>query len=112
MPSFFDILPPSVRRASGIITGRTFRIIKNSIVLQVLNGDLYEIPDGKPAGPPKPTNGTTVPEWLKKVEALHGGGRPQRPSDENSKPQPAVYIENVLLPTRATKVFYFLQSEA
>jgi len=74
---------------------------------------LYEIPDGKPMKPLM-NNGssgscTSVPEWLKKVEALHGaypsGTSPTGTTpDENAKPQAAVYIENVLLPTRATKV--------
>jgi len=60
------------------------------------SGDIYEVPDGKPAlRPPVPTIATTtpttvVPEWLNKV------------ADENVKPADE-YIEHVLLPTRATK---------
>ncbi|XP_021948290.1 SH2 domain-containing protein 6 [Folsomia candida] len=51
------------------------------------HSEIYEIPDGKPTRPVP----TVVPEWLNKV------------ADENDKPSAAEYIENVLLPTRATK---------
>lgn len=67
-----------------------------------ITNEIYEIPDGKPAAVPVPT---IVPEWLKKVTVR------TEPSDENAKPPPEVYIEHVLLPTRATKVvllFYIL----
>ena len=81
--------------------------------IQIENGDLYEVPDGKPVIPiPTAVSGgqiipnqiNSVPDWLRKVEAHHN--QPQ-PVDENVKPQAAVYIENVLLPTRATKVSTF-----
>jgi len=58
------------------------------------SGDIYEVPDGKPAVAvrPHPVPTTVVPEWLNKV------------ADENAKPATAdEYIEHVLLPTRATK---------
>jgi len=58
------------------------------------HGDIYEVPDGKPSRPVP----TVVPEWLNKV--TDGG-------DENVKP-PDVYIEHVLLPTRANKVLMSL----
>ncbi|CAG7728179.1 unnamed protein product [Allacma fusca] len=65
--------------------------------------DIYEVPDGKPSVPVP----TIVPGWLRKVSSTStissSSSSSTDGSDENFKPPAEVYIEHVLLPTRATK---------
>jgi len=65
------------------------------------DGDLYEVPDGKPSSQ---VATPVAPEyWSNNGDRTSCSSRSASlSSDENIKPD--VYIEHVLLPTRATKV--------
>ena len=73
-------------------------------MFQAPSGDIYEVPDGKPSVPIP----TIVPKpgWLRKVSSTStiSSSSSSEGVDENVKPPAEVYIEHVLLPTRATKV--------